>query len=141
MLLQFFVHVFGYDIWFYVSHRALHTRLLWPIHRIHHERVEPVWTDTYHGHWVETALQGLGFFAPWFLWQASSIYWSVALLALFFVNVRGMLHHDRRLTWLVGDYHVIHHRRPTGNFGQPWLDWLGDTTCQGGTGGQAVSPS
>ena len=124
MLFQFLTHVIGYDIWFYLSHRALHTQMLWPVHRIHHERRDPVWTDTYHGHWAETALQCLGFFVPWaftFFWPVS---WWVAGAALFSVNVRGILHHDRRLTWLVGDYHVVHHRRPGVNFGQPWLDWI-----------------
>jgi len=62
MLIQFLLHIVGYDIWFYLSHLALHTRALWWIHRVHHERVDPVWTDTYHGHWLESAFQGWGIF-------------------------------------------------------------------------------
>ena len=125
MLIQFLLHIVGYDIWFYLSHLALHTRALWWIHRVHHEKADPVWTDTYHGHWLESALQGWGFFLPWvFPWPVSP--WT-ATAALVFVNVRGMLHHDRRAASLVGDYHLVHHRRPSVNFGQPWLDWLGWT--------------
>lgn len=125
MLLQFLLHVIGYDVWFYLSHRALHTRWLWVSHRIHHERADPVWTDTYHGHWFETVLQSWGFFLPWCF--SGPVSWGAVVAALAFVNVRAMLHHDRRGTWLVGDYHLVHHQRPNVNFGQPWLDWLGGT--------------
>lgn len=125
MLLQVILHVLGYDIWFYLSHRALHTRWLWWVHRIHHEKIEPTWRDTYYGHWFETLGQGGGFGLPWLV--CPSVSWTSALIALLFVNVRAMLHHDRRGTWLVGDYHLIHHRRPGINYGQPWLDWLGGT--------------
>jgi sterol desaturase/sphingolipid hydroxylase (fatty acid hydroxylase superfamily) len=123
---QFMGHVIGYDIWFYVSHVALHSRYLWWIHRTHHEKREPKWIDTYHGHWLESPFQGVGFLLPWIgptpnLW--------IAAAALVFINVRAMLHHDRRGTWLVGDYHLIHHRRPGVNYGQPWLDWLGGTAA------------
>ena len=127
MIAQLLLHVLGYDIWFYLSHRALHTRALWWVHRIHHERRDPEWLDTYHGHWAETVLQGVGFFLPWAVLPWSELSWVVAGAALTAVNVRAMLHHDRRGTWLVGDYHLVHHRRPTVNFGQPWLDWLGGT--------------
>ena len=125
--LQFLVHVIGYDVWFYLSHLALHTRALWWIHRRHHERREPVWVDTYHGHWLESVMQGGGFFVPLALWRLSELSWTAAAAALLFVNVRAMLHHDSRGSWLVGDYHLVHHRRPNVNFGQPWLDWLGGT--------------
>lgn len=138
MLLQLLLHIIGYDVWFYVSHRALHTHWLWWVHRIHHQKAEPVWTDTYHGHWFESVFQSWGFFVPWACVPVSL---NVAAVALTIINVRAMLHHDRRGTFLVGDYHLIHHRRPGVNFsvrrrwsldastrlGQPWLDWLGGT--------------
>lgn len=125
MLLQFLLHVIGYDVWFYISHRLLHMKALWWIHGIHHQKAEPVWTDTYHGHWLESAFQGWGFFLPWVF--SGPVSWNVAAIALAFVNVRAMLHHDRRGTFLVGDYHLVHHRRPSVNFGQPWLDRIGGT--------------
>jgi sterol desaturase/sphingolipid hydroxylase (fatty acid hydroxylase superfamily) len=140
MLLQFLLHVIGYDIWFYVSHRALHTRVLWFSHRIHHQKVEPVWTDTYHGHWFETVFQSWGFFLPWCcVWPVS---WWTAAIALAAINVRAMLHHDRRGTFLVGDYHLVHHRRPGVNYGQPWLDWLGGTyhLAKGASGDRPCPP-
>lgn len=125
MFLQLALHVIGYDIWFYLSHMALHTRLMWWIHRRHHEKRDPVWTDTYHGHWLESVIQSVGFLLPWAV--IADVRWIPAVLALVAINVRAMLHHDSRGTWLVGDYHLIHHRQPNVNFGQPWLDWLGGT--------------
>jgi sterol desaturase/sphingolipid hydroxylase (fatty acid hydroxylase superfamily) len=122
MLTQVLLHVLGYDIWFYVSHRLLHTRTFWWIHARHHEKVNKLqWLDAYHGHWLESTVQCAGFFLP-----ALFGYWNwwVAALTAFAINARGLARHDERLVWLVGDYHLQHHRSPKGNYGEPWLDAL-----------------
>lgn len=124
MLIQLILHIVGYDLWFYLSHLALHTPTLWWIHRIHHEKRKPLWYDTYHGHWLESAIQGLGFFLPWLDMNVSL---PVAAVALLLINVRAMAQHDKRCAWIVGDHHLVHHRNARINFGQPWLDWLGGT--------------
>jgi lathosterol oxidase len=120
----FLMAIFGYDVWFYLSHVMLH----WPwlyrrIHRIHHDRmVDLRWPDTYHGHWFEGPFQSAGFLLPLaFGWRAAWIEW---LAALAFVNARGMARHDARLTQWIGDHHVVHHRNPKVNYGEAWLDWL-----------------
>jgi sterol desaturase/sphingolipid hydroxylase (fatty acid hydroxylase superfamily) len=77
--------------------------------------------DTYKGHPLESAVQGLGLFVP-FLWWTYS--WTDIALLLLFVNVRGMLRHDARATWLIGAHHLGHHVHPGKNFGEPWIDWL-----------------
>ncbi len=122
MLTQVMLHVLGYDIWFYVSHRLLHTRTFWWVHARHHEKVTGLrWLDAYHGHWLESTVQGAGFFFP-----ALFGYWNwwVALLMAFAINARGLARHDERLAWLIGDYHLQHHRSPKVNYGEPWLDAL-----------------
>jgi len=124
MLIQLGLHVIGYDIWFYLTHLALHTRWLWWIHRIHHEKVTPSWRDTYYGHWLETGLQSVGFGLPW-IFGLQSVW--VSLFTFLLINMRGVMHHDPRFSAFVGDYHLIHHRNPRVNFGQPWLDHLGGT--------------
>jgi sterol desaturase/sphingolipid hydroxylase (fatty acid hydroxylase superfamily) len=111
--------VLGYDIWFYLSHRLLHTRRLYPIHSIHHQKTEPKWYDTYHGHWFETVFQGLGFLAPLLIFD---MHWPSLIAALLFVNIRGMMRHDSRCSWLIGNHHLIHHKTPSYNFGEEWLD-------------------
>lgn len=129
LLLQAALHVLGYDLWFYVSHRALHTRPFWWIHAQHHERVSGLrWPDAYHGHWLETATQLLGFFLPaaFGLWD-----WRVAALTAALINARGLVRHDERMTWLIGDHHIQHHRRPKWNFGEAWLDAVFGTSSRG----------
>lgn len=124
-MLQIFLHIVSYDIWFYFSHLLLH-KYLWWIHRIHHEKREPIWIDTYHGHWFESVFQSLGFFLPLIFLNVSTS----SGIALVYINIRAMLHHDRRGSWIVGDYHLIHHKHPTINYGQPYLDFLFGTNSQ-----------
>ncbi len=122
MLIQALLHVLGYDIWFYVSHRLLHTPTFWWIHARHHEKVTNLrWLDAYHGHWLESTVQSAGFFLPVLFgyWD-----WWVAALTAFAVNTRGLARHDERLIWLIGDHHLRHHRKSKGNYGEPWLDAL-----------------
>jgi lathosterol oxidase len=119
--------IFGYDVWFYLSHVMLH----WPwlfrrVHRIHHERVTGLrWPDAYHGHWFESVFQGAGFLLPLMLgvgWGMEA--WPGWVAAVVFVNARGMARHDARLVDWIGDHHVVHHRDPKVNYGEVWLDWL-----------------
>lgn len=116
----FLAHVLGYDTWFYISHILLHSRFLYPIHRIHHEKVKPIWIDTYHGHWFETFFQSFGYFAP-LLFMSPGLETPLALL---FINIRAMLSHDPRGAWLFGRHHLDHHTYGKGNYGVWWIDTL-----------------
>lgn len=125
-LLQCLLHLIGYDMWFYVSHRALHWPRFWWIHAQHHERVTNLrWPDAYHGHWIESTVQSAGFLLPAAvgLWN-----WPAAIVTAALINARGLARHDARMTWLIGDHHLLHHARPKWNFGEPWLDALGGTS-------------
>ena len=122
MLVQFLLHVLGYDIWFYYTHRLLHTRTFWWIHAKHHERQYNLrWPDTYYGHWIEVGVQGMGYLLPalFRLWD-----WPSAILGALFIHIRGMARHDERFTWLMGDHHLKHHATKNGNYGEPWMDIL-----------------
>ncbi len=116
-----FFHILGYDIWFYISHILLHTRIFWNIHKIHHTYREPTWLDTYKGHWIEGPFQSIGFLLP-FAWGSSSLI--DICVALLFVNGRGMARHDARTKWVDGGHHLIHHKNPNVNYGEMWLDRL-----------------
>ena len=120
-MFHIFLSVLCYDIWFYVSHRFLHTRTLYPIHSLHHQKVEPTLLDTYEGHWFESPFQGLGALVP-FYWYSYSV--SAIVAILFILNVRGMMRHDERFVWLIGNHHLLHHRHPQFNYGEYWLDRL-----------------
>jgi sterol desaturase/sphingolipid hydroxylase (fatty acid hydroxylase superfamily) len=123
-MLNIIASILSYDIWFYISHRLLHTPELYGYHRIHHEKGEPTAWDTYLSQWMEGPFQGAGAIVPaiWFSYSLMDI-----LIVLAFLNVRGMLRHDDRFSWLLGNHHVLHHRYPTYNFGERWLDYLGGT--------------
>jgi lathosterol oxidase len=120
-MLVFLLHILGYDLWFYASHRMLHLSTLWPIHKVHHERRVPTWPDTYHGHWLESPLQGLGFLLPWLLLAPA---WWQSAAALLFVNARGMARHDGRTAPWIGNHHMLHHEAGAWNYGEYWLDRL-----------------
>ncbi len=113
--------ILSYDIWFYFSHIMLHSRRLWRYHVLHHTKVEPTFMDTYVGHTLESALQGLGTFVPYLFCEFSA---AELLVTLAILNVRGMLRHDSRCVFLIGNHHLLHHKYPNYNFGEYWLDTL-----------------
>jgi len=81
----------------------------------------PQFLDTYHGHPFETLFQGIGVFFP-LLFYSFSI--TDFIIALTFLNIRGMLRHDERGTFLIGNHHLLHHKYPNYNFGEYWIDTL-----------------
>lgn len=78
--------------------------------------------DTYLGHRLEGPFQGLGMFVPYLFYTYT---WQETVGILVFLNIRGMMRHDKRTAWLVdGGHHLEHHRRPLCNYGEVWIDWL-----------------
>ena len=119
MIVLFLFHILSYDVWFYLTHLLLHTKYLYWIHKIHHEKKYPTFLDTYHDHWIESPIQGFGFLFP-LIFMDPGIGTGLALV---FVNVRGVLQHDKRGAWLVGNHHLLHHEVGYGNYGNPLIDY------------------
>jgi sterol desaturase/sphingolipid hydroxylase (fatty acid hydroxylase superfamily) len=119
----FALHLLGYDIWFYISHRVLHSYPLWS----HNEKQYPHWGDAYHGQWASTVFQGIGFVVPWLCTSFWS--WPASLLALLFINARSLARHDPRMMTWIGNHHLLHHQFPAWNFGEYWLDRVCGTAC------------
>ena len=46
------------------------------------------------------------------------------IIILFLLNLRGMMAHDRRWTFLIGNHHLLHHKYGNCNYGQYWIDTL-----------------
>ena len=109
-----------YDVWFYVSHIMLHTKYLWRYHQQHHRTKTLVFTDAYNSDIIEMLFQSIGFVVPLFFTMSAG----QCILALIFLNIRGMLRHEPRAAWLVGNHHLIHHQNPAVNYGEYWLDRL-----------------
>ncbi len=127
-MLQLLLHVLGYDLWFYLSHLLLHTPLLYrAVHKKHHEIINPIYKDTYYGHWFEGPFQSIGFLLPW---AVTELDYTPFIAALIFVNARGMLRHESRLGWLLGNHHLLHHQLFRCNYGEYWLDKLFNTHCK-----------
>jgi lathosterol oxidase len=123
-LLELGVFIVSYDIWFYFSHLLLHNiPYLKKLHSLHHTTFykELTFTDAYVGHYFESPFQSLGFLFPLLFieFHAPSF-----IIGLVFVNGRGMLRHDYKSTWLIGDHHILHHKYYSYNFGEYWLDYL-----------------
>lgn len=123
----FLLHILSYDLWFYASHRLLHLPAFYWIHKKHHEKAEPMFLDTYHDSWLETPIQSLGILIPYAVMTFDPIQTASALA---FLNIRGMLMHDPRGSFLTGDHHLIHHKLSNCNYGQYWIDYIMNTTYQ-----------
>ena len=120
-MLSILASILSYDLWFYVSHVCLH---MWPLqrfHKEHHTAVVPTFLDTYKGHTFETVFQGVGAVIP-FLWLSYSV--QDMCILFFFLQVRGMMRHDGRFAWLIGNHHLLHHMNPNYNYGEYWIDSL-----------------
>ena len=122
-MFEIYLYIFSYDVWFYVSHVILHQYNMYKkIHKYHHSVEYSIMTypDTYVGHYLESCLQGVGICIP-LLWV--TINWSF-MIALVFINIRGMMRHDIRCVPWIGNHHILHHKYPNYNFGEYWLDRL-----------------
>ena len=112
MFIQFFLHIFYYDIWFYISHILLH-KYFYYIHRQHHYNLKPTFFDIYTAHWLESPIQMIGIFVPFLL---GYIDYTPLICASIYMNIRGILRHDNRGNFAFGNHHMLH--------GEYWIDYL-----------------
>ena len=124
-----FFFILSYDVWFYLSHVILHNKKIYRIiHKEHHSVDYNIinFKDTYVGHFAEGPFQGMGVLFPLFFIKFN---FYLFLYSLVIINIRGMLRHDTRFIWLIGNHHILHHKYPQYNFGEYWLDKLFGTIC------------
>jgi len=113
--------IMSYDIWFYSIHRMFHHKNLYLYHKKHHIKTYPTWKDTFYADKLENTIMGLGSLLPALFLNN---YYLEAMLASTICLVRGVLHHDQRFIFLVGEHHIIHHNRFNCNYGEKWIDLL-----------------
>jgi sterol desaturase/sphingolipid hydroxylase (fatty acid hydroxylase superfamily) len=129
MLVGILFHIFCYDVWFYISHIALHTRALGWIHKIHHQTPYETLTykDTHVCHWIEGIIQPLGYFIPIAIYGVDKTNFSVMAISAVYICARGLARHDHRCVKWMGNHHLLHHKYPNYNYGEFWIDILCNT--------------
>lgn len=123
-LLQIIIQILCYDIWFYISHVILHYPIPYKyIHLKHHlKNYEQLYLlDAYEGNIFESIVQSLGVFLPYFIFDIDMVY---LIISCFITNLRGLLRHDNRFSWLIGNHHILHHKNKKYNYGEYWIDKL-----------------
>jgi lathosterol oxidase len=124
MVIRILLCIISYDVWFYLSHIILHNIHFYKtIHREHHRNNHDdiTYRDTYAGHFIEAPFQGMGVVFPFLFIEFNS---KILLCSLFIINIKSMLNHDKRMVYLVGNHHLLHHKYPQYNYGEYWLDKL-----------------
>jgi Delta7-sterol 5-desaturase len=123
-MLLFILNIISYDIWFYMFHRILHTSYLYKYHLKHHTIKNPHWYDTYYATIFENSILGLGIFIPMIYYQVFNY---ECLLAILFINIRGLIRHETRLKHIFGTHHLLHHKHLKYNYGEYWIDYIMNT--------------
>lgn len=131
-IIDIFLYVFFYDVWFYFSHIMMHkVEPLRKIHMSHHTVFykQMTFLDAYTGHLIETPLQSLGFLLPLLF---RDFVWCPFVVSVVFVNARNMVRHDFYYSVkYFGNHHIIHHKYYYCNFGEYWIDRLFQTYYKG----------
>lgn len=120
-MLAFFIYLTCFDIWYYFIHRLLHTRYLYFIHKVHHQSYKIKYYHYYKIHILELPLQSIGILLPIYFYKLQMLQ---LIYAIMFINIRGLLEHDTRITLSFSNHHLIHHKLPNYNYGEYWLDYI-----------------
>jgi lathosterol oxidase len=118
---EFFLYILYYDFCYYFLHRLLHTKLFYTIHKIHHKKYKPDFYDFYTVHILEMPLTSMGIIFAIYLHK---LYMYQLLCSILFINIRGLMSHDNRCIFIIGDHHLIHHKYFKCNYGEYWLDYI-----------------
>ena len=120
-MLALISHLLSYDLFFYFSHRLMHSKEYWWIHEEHHNYVNPTWEDSHKAHILENSILTVGYCIPFLfgIWSPYEVLGSIII-----ITIRGWLRHDKRTEWVDGGHHLYHHKVYNKNYGEPWLDWI-----------------
>ena len=116
---EFVLYILYHDFFYYFTHRLLHSRYFYPLHKIHHKKINPEYYDFYSVHIVEIPISSIGLFIAIYLHK---LYMYQVVCAILYIHIRGLMAHDARCTQFVGDHHLLHHKLIKCNYGEYWLD-------------------
>ena len=107
---SFIVLVLGTELWFYFSHRLLHSRYLYPYHKIHHLYTEPTAVTALYCHGFEFIF--CNFLSVVWTQMFIDYPWYILLMWYSLTAFNTTRSHQ-----LVDGYHYIHHGNSKKNFG------------------------
>jgi Delta7-sterol 5-desaturase len=129
--LAFAAHFVFFEVWFYCSHRLLHSRSLFKFHAIHHQSRVCTPISNFSGSITDRLFSATGFIIPLLAFSSFGLLSLAAFNLILITNTFGtmMLHSNlevlagnKRQKWraLLGhsiSSHALHHSRIHGNFG------------------------
>jgi hypothetical protein len=115
------LHILYYDLWFYLTNICLHHPNIYFLHKLHHSKPFALlqYKDTNNASIVENIIQPLGIFIPFFICKPSML---AILISWSIISMRGLIRHDNRFSFLIGNHHILHHKYIMYNFGEYWMD-------------------
>jgi len=99
----------------------MHTKYLYPIHKIHHSSYKTKYIDFFKVEYLEYPLSSIGLYIAMYLY---GIYIYQLLFALSIIIIRGSMEHDERFVWIIGNHHLQHHAYIYCNYGEYWVDYV-----------------
>jgi Delta7-sterol 5-desaturase len=140
IFISFIVSAVWFEIWFYVSHRVLHSKALYFIHRQHHVAVVTNPLTAMSFSLVERMILLVGGFGGILMvglvYPLATFGVALYLFANYMLNlfahtnieiVPPVLVRSKLTNWLnAPTYHALHHARYDGHYGlyTPFLDWM-----------------
>ena len=120
-MINILFHIISHDIWFYISHIFLHNPKIYFIHKVHHKKLynQLTYKDATEGTLLEHIIEPLGIFIPYFL---ITFTFRDLFISFIIINIRNLLRHDDKFSFLIGNHHLLHHKYPKYNFGEYWID-------------------
>ena len=115
------IYILYYDFFYYFMHRLLHTKYFYPIHKIHHSTYKPKCSDFFTVSYLEYPLSSVGLYLALYLY---GIYIYQLLATICLISIRGMMEHDDRFVFIVGNHHLQHHTYFYCNYGEYWIDYV-----------------
>ena len=127
-MLIFVANIVLYDIWFYFVHRLFHHPKLYKFHKEHHTHTKLTYMNSFHADIFDNVCTSFG--GCILCMFGFYTYYNQIILSFVFIAIKGMMRHDDRCTFIIGNHHLLHHKHKNCNYGEEWLDYLFNTSIK-----------